>query len=135
MQIMNVSIISPEEEIYNGSAEMVVVPGEDGDFAAMYDHAPLITYLRPGKLEIIEEEQKNKLAFFVKGGFVKVKDNQCIVMVDYIKNIKDIDVSANENEIGSLRSKLVSENNEGIKEGISENIELLETELSCLKDN
>ena len=98
--------------------------GEDRDFAAMYDHAPLITYLRPGKLEIIEEEQKNKLAFFVKGGFVKVKDNQCIVMVDYIKNIKDIDVSANENEIGSLRSKLVSENNEGIKEGISENIEL-----------
>ena len=135
MQIMNVSIISPEEEIYNGSAEMVVVPGEDGDFAAMYDHAPLITYLRPGKLEIIEDEQKNKLAFFVKGGFVKVKDNQCIVMVDYIKNIKDIDVSANENEIGSLQSKLVSENNEGIKEGISKNIELLETELNCLKNN
>lgn len=132
---MNVSIISPEEEIYNGSAEMVVVPGEDGDFAAMYDHAPLITYLRPGKLEIIEDEQKNKLAFFVKGGFVKVKDNQCIVMVDYIKNIKDIDVSANENEIGSLQSKLVSENNEGIKEGISKNIELLETELNCLKNN
>mgnify|MGYP001302452740 CR=1 FL=1 len=135
MQIMNVSIISPEEEIYNGSAEMVVVPGEDGDFAAMYDHAPLITYLRPGKLEIIEDEQKNKLAFFVKGGFVKVKDNQCIVMVDYIKNIKDIDVSANENEIVSLRSKLVSEISESIKEGISESIELLETELSCLKDN
>ena len=66
MQIMNVSIISPEEEIYNGSAEMVVVPGEDGDFAAMYDHAPLITYLRPGKLEIIEDEQKNKLAFLLK---------------------------------------------------------------------
>ena len=56
-------------------------------------------------------------------------------MVDYIKNIKDIDVSANENEIGSLQSKLVSENNEGIKEGISKNIELLETELNCLKNN
>ena len=135
MQTMNVSIISPEEEIYKGSAEMIVVPGEDGDFAAMFEHAPLITYLRPGKLEIIEDEQKNKLAFFVKGGFVKVKDNQCIVMVDYIKNIKDIDVSANENEIGSLQSKLVSENNEGIKEGISKNIELLETELNCLKNN
>jgi F-type H+-transporting ATPase subunit epsilon len=135
MQTINVSIISPEEEIYNGSAEMVVVPGEDGDFAAMYEHAPLITYLRPGKLEVIEEEKKEKLAYFVKGGFVKVKENQCLIMVDYIKNVKDIDVSANENEIGSLRSKLVSETSESIKEGISENIELLETEVNCLKDN
>ena len=59
MQTMNVSIISPEEEIYKGLAEMVVVPGEDGDFAAMFEHAPLITYLRPGKLEVIEEENRN----------------------------------------------------------------------------
>lgn len=132
---MNVSIISPEEEIYNGSAEMVIIPGEDGDFAAMYEHAPLITYLRPGKLEVIEEEKKDKLGYFVKGGFVKVQENQCIVMVDYIKNIKDIDVSANENEINSLRSKLVLETSDSIKEGILENIVLLEKELNCLKDN
>ena len=58
MQNMDVSIISPEEEIYKGYAEMVVIPGEDGDFAAMYQHAPLITYLRPGKLEVIEGEKK-----------------------------------------------------------------------------
>ena len=135
MQTINVSIISPEEEIYNGSVEMVVIPGEDGDFAAMYEHAPLITYLRPGKLEVIEDEKQDKLIYFVKGGFIKVKENQCLIMVDHIKNVKDIDVSANENEISILRSKLVSETSEGIKEGISENIELLETELSCLKDN
>ena len=135
MQTMNVSIISPEEEIYKGSAEMVVMPGEDGDFAAMYEHAPLITYLRPGKLEVIEEEKKEKLAYFVRGGFVKVKNNQCLIMVDYIKNVKDIDVSFNENEISSLQSKLVSETNEIIREGLSENIELLEIEVKCSEGN
>ena len=135
MQTMNVSIISPEEEIYKGSAEMVVVPGEDGDFAAMFEHAPLITYLRPGKLEVIEEEKKEKIAYFVRGGFVKVQENQCLIMVDFIKNIKDINVSVNENEISSLRSKLIAETSESIKEGLSESIELLETEVSCLKNS
>ena len=135
MQTMNVSIISPEEEIYRGSAEMVVVPGEDGDFAAMFEHAPLITYLRPGKLEVIVEEKKEKIAYFVRGGFVKVQENQCLIMVDFIKNVKDINVSVNENEISSLRSKLIAETSESIKEGLSESIELLETEVSCLKDS
>jgi F-type H+-transporting ATPase subunit epsilon len=135
MQTMNVSIISPEEEIYKGLAEMVVVPGEDGDFAAMFEHAPLITYLRPGKLEVIEEEKKEKIAYFVRGGFVKVKENQCLIMVDFIKNIKDIDVSVNENEISNLRSKLVSETSESIKEGLSESIELLEIEVNCCKES
>ena len=135
MQTMNVSIISPEEEIYKGSAEMVVVPGEDGDFAAMFEHAPLITYLRPGKLEVIEEEKKEKIAYFVRGGFVKVKENDCLIMVDFIKNVKEINVSVNENEISDLRSKLVSETSESIKEGLSESIELLETEINCCKDN
>lgn len=132
---MNVSIISPEEEIYKGSAEMIVVPGEDGDFAAMFEHAPLITYLRPGKLEVIETEKKEKIAYFVRGGFVKVKENQCLIMVDFIKNVKDIDVSINENEISSLRSKLAAETSESVKEGISESIELLEIEVNCFKDS
>lgn len=135
MQTMNVSIISPEEEIYKGSAEMIVVPGEDGDFAAMFEHAPLITYLRPGKLEVIETEKKEKIAYFVRGGFVKVKENQCLIMVDFIKNVKDIDVSINENEISSLRSKLAAETSESVKEGISESIELLEIEVNCFKDS
>ena len=135
MQTMNVSIISPEEEIYKGSAEMVVVPGEDGDFAAMFEHAPLITYLRPGKLEVVEAEKKEKIAYFVKGGFVKVKENQCLIMVDFIKNVKDIDVSLNENEINSLRSKLISETSESIKEDLSESIELLEIEVNCRRDS
>jgi F-type H+-transporting ATPase subunit epsilon len=132
---MNVNIISPEEEIYKGSAEMVVVPGEDGDFAAMYEHAPLITYLRPGKLEVIEEEKKEKKSYFVKGGFVKVDENECLIMVDYIKKIKDIDVLSNENEINTLRTKLESEVKEIVKEEIQANIDFLETEIGCFRNN
>ena len=60
-QLIKTQIISPDKEIYNGSPEMVVLPGEDGDFAAMYEHAPLITFLRPGKIEVFSGSFLNLL--------------------------------------------------------------------------
>ncbi len=42
--LLKTQIISPDNEIYDGDTDMVVLPGEDGDFAAMYEHAPIITF-------------------------------------------------------------------------------------------
>ncbi len=124
---METKIISPESEIYKGIAEMVVVPGEDGDFSAMIEHAPLITYLRPGKLEVIENE-KSKNIYFVGGGFAKVSDNRCIIMVDYIKNILDIDIKANNQKISILKDKINESINNLDKKMILDEISILETE-------
>jgi len=124
---METKIISPEREIYKGIAEMVVVPGEDGDFSAMIEHAPFITYLRPGKLEVIENE-KSKNIYFVGGGFAKVSDNRCVIMVDYIKNILDIDLKANKQKISMLKDKINQSINDLDKKIILDEISILETE-------
>ena len=55
---MKTQIISPDREIYDGNAEMVVLPGEDGDFSAMYEHAPLITYLSPTSVSRLYRRKK-----------------------------------------------------------------------------
>ena len=86
--LLKTQIISPDNEIYDGDTDMVVLPGEDGDFAAMYEHAPIITFLRPGKVEVFSKEEKEKIAFFVAGGFVKIQNNNCLVMVDYIRKLQ-----------------------------------------------
>ena len=125
---MKTQIISPDREIYDGNAEMVVLPGEDGDFSAMYEHAPLITYLRPGKVEVFSKEEKEKINFFVSGGFVKILNNSCIVMVDYIKKTTDIDVKENEKKISKLASQVEQEQNQSIKDSLLLDIDLLKTE-------
>ena len=125
---MKTQIISPDREIYDGNAEMVVLPGEDGDFSAMYEHAPLITYLRPGKVEVFSKEEKEKINFFVSGGFVKILNNSCIVMVDYIKKTTDIDVKENEKKISKLASQVEQEQNQSIKDSLLLDINLLKTE-------
>ena len=127
-QLIKTQIISPDKEIYDGSPEMVVLPGEDGDFAAMYEHAPLITFLRPGKIQVFSKLEKEKLDYFVSGGFVKIQGNNCIVMVDYIKKINEINVKDNEKKISDLLLKLDKENNSINKDSIISEIEILKSE-------
>ena len=125
---LKTQIISPDREIYSGNTEMVVLPGDEGDFAAMYEHAPLITYLRPGKLEVLSDEKKEKISFFVSGGFVKIQNNSCIVMVDYIRKTDDINVKENENKISDLLIKAEQEKDQIIRDSLLIDIDLLRSE-------
>ena len=125
---MKTQIISPDNEIYEGDTDMVVLPGEDGDFAAMYEHAPIITFLRPGKVEVFSKEEKEKIAFFVAGGFVKIQNNNCLVMVDYIRKTSDIDVKENEKKISELLLKIEKTEDQIIKDNLIIEIDLLKSE-------
>ena len=125
---LKTQIISPDNEIYDGNADMVVLPGEDGDFAAMYEHAPIITFLRPGKVEVYSKEEKEKTCFFVSGGFVKIQNNNCLVLVDYIKKTKEIDVKENEKKISELLLKLEKTQDQSIIVDLTADIDLLKSE-------
>ena len=126
--LLKTQIISPDNEVYDGDTDMVVLPGEDGDFAAMYEHAPIITFLRPGKVEVFSKEEKEKIAFFVAGGFVKIQNNNCLVMVDYIRKTKDIDIKENEKKISELLLELEKTEDQIIRDNLIIDIDLLKSE-------
>ena len=131
--LLKTQIISPDNEIYEGDTDMVVLPGEDGDFAAMYEHAPIITFLRPGKVEVFSKEEKEKIVFFVAGGFVKIQNNNCLVMVDYIMKTSDIDVEENERKISELLSKLEKTEDQIIRDNLIMDIDLIRSENQALE--
>ena len=126
--LLKTQIISPDNEIYNGDTDMVVLPGEDGDFAAMYEHAPIITFLRPGKVEVFSKGEKEKITFFVAGGFVKIQNNNCLVMVDYIRKSSEIDVKENEKKISELLSNLEKTQDQVIRDNLIMDIDLIRSE-------
>ena len=132
-EFLKTQIISPDNQVYDGNAEMVVLPGEDGDFAAMYEHAPIITFLRPGKVEVFLKEAKEKIDFFVAGGFVKIQNNNCLVMVDYIRKISEIDVKENEKKISELFLKLEKAEDEITRDNLIMDINLLKSENQALE--
>ena len=60
---------------------MVVVPGSEGDFGVLHGHAPLISTVRPGVLEVFQGN-KVEQRFLVVGGFAEVTPERCTVLAD-----------------------------------------------------
>ncbi len=90
---IHVDIVSAEEKIYSGMAELVVAPAAEGDVGIAARHAPLLTRLRAGEVRVITES-KETLPFFVSGGILEVQPHVVSVLADRAARAKDIDEAA-----------------------------------------
>lgn len=73
-------IVSPARLVLSRKVDMVVVPGYEGDLAAMEKHAPMITLLRGGLITLFEGGTKEEL--FVAGGFAEITGERCTILAD-----------------------------------------------------
>ena len=76
---MEVKIISPDNTLFDGEADMVVVPGTDGLIGILNNHAPLISSLKKGAVKI--KKDKEDQLFDIGGGVVEVMNNSVVVLV------------------------------------------------------
>ncbi len=90
---IHVDIVSAEENIYSGLAELVVAPAVEGDVGIAARHAPLLTRLRPGEVRV-KGENGEALHFFVGGGILEVQPHVVSVLADRAVRAKDIDEAA-----------------------------------------
>ena len=74
-------LVSPEKLVFSGDVEQVVVPGTEGDFAGLKDHAPVMSALRPGVLSYTDEKGVSQ-AVFIRGGFVDVSATVLTVLAE-----------------------------------------------------
>ncbi len=74
-------LVMPERELLATEADMVVVPGSEGDFGVLHGHAPVISTVRPGVLEVFQGS-KAEQRFLVVGGFAEVTAERCTVLAD-----------------------------------------------------
>ncbi len=90
MASVHVDVVSAEESIFSGPARFVVLPGEAGELGILPQHAPLITRIRPGAVEI-EKEDGDKELVFVKGGILEVQPHHVTVLADTAIRGHDLD--------------------------------------------
>ncbi len=76
---MKLTIISPEDVIFNGDAENVSVPGSHCPFEIRNGHAPIISSLQAGNITYKTDEIKS---VGIKGGFVEVSNNEIVACVE-----------------------------------------------------
>lgn len=88
---VHVDVVSAEEEIFSGLAELVSLPGEMGELGILPGHAPLMTRIRPGTVRIRLPNQKEEEVIFVAGGMLEVQPNLVTVLADTAIRGKDLD--------------------------------------------
>ena len=93
MATIHCDIVSAEEEIYSGDAEMVVAHGSAGDLGVGHGHAPLLTGLEPGPVRVIKEDGTEEV-IYVSGGFFEVQPSGVTILADTAVRAEDIDEAA-----------------------------------------
>ena len=97
-------VITPEEIVYDGEADLVVVRIADGVVGVMVDHAPLVSSVEPGEVRIREGEEQRVYA--TSDGFFKVSENLAQVLVEEAVVPEEIVVNEAENRIEQTEREL-----------------------------
>lgn len=84
-------IVTPERMVFANEATSVTVPGVVGSFQVLYNHAPLLSGLDIGALRVRDPGGQEQV-FATSGGFVDVRDNKVVVLVETAERSGDIDV-------------------------------------------
>jgi F-type H+-transporting ATPase subunit epsilon len=124
-------LVSPERLLLNEPVEMVVVPGTEGDFGVLPGHAPMISTVRPGVIDMHDDGQVRQ-RIFVAGGFAEVTAERCTVLADEAVPLAELDRTGVETELKSLRDKLAEADSDGQRTAIAARIAVAEAKLAAL---
>ena len=103
--LLNIEIVSPEKNVFRGTAKVLTVPGVEGLFQVLNMHAPMISMFETGIITI-EDEKGEKINFSRRGGVIEVKNNKVIVLADSAEAKDSIDVERAEKAIQRANDRL-----------------------------
>lgn len=81
---MNIELITPDRKVFGGEADRIKLPGIDGLFEVLRNHAPMIAALKAGEVKITSKD--GVTSFHIIGGFAEVLNNQVVVLAEGVKN-------------------------------------------------
>ena len=100
-------LVTPEELLVSQEVEMVVIPGGEGNFGVLPGHAPFISTIRPGTIDIYEGREIAE-RIFVVGGIAEVTPQRCTVLADEAMPPDSLDRAALDAELTEIEGNLPS---------------------------
>jgi len=99
-----VALVTPDGPVYEGEAQMLIVPGQAGEIGVLARHAPLVATLKAGstRVHVVGEV----LEFATGPGFFKVEGNRALALVDDAVNVKEIDDDRAREQIAAATAEL-----------------------------
>jgi F-type H+-transporting ATPase subunit epsilon len=104
MATFHFNLVAPDKLLFSGEVDQVDVPGVDGDFGVLVDHAPLVALLRPGVLTVKVGADAQRIVIF--GGFAEVSPQGLTVLADYATSLEDLDLAMLAARIAETEEKI-----------------------------
>ncbi len=123
-KLLNIEIVSPSKPIFKGEVKSITLPGTEGNFQVLYNHAAILSSLSIGIIKI-EDANGNKRKLATSGGSVEVKNNSVVVLANSAEFEDEIDKNR------ANKSKERAE--ERLKNKLSNDIDVKRAELSLAR--
>jgi len=128
----NAQLLTPVGSLFEGEVEGVQVPGKNGMFEMLVDHAPIMSTLEIGRVKIWKQDKTEEF-YAIGGGFLELSNNKLTVLAESAESIDEIDVDRAEKARKNAR-KLIEEKS-GDREEAEKALKRAENRLKLAKEN
>jgi F-type H+-transporting ATPase subunit epsilon len=131
MSKLRFDLVSPERLLMSAEVDQVDVPGSEGEFGVLANHAPLMTALRPGVLTIQSQGRPGE-KFFVRGGFAEVTARGLTVLAEEAMPLAELDRASLEGRIRNAEEDVADAKDQATRERAQETLDRLRELQSAL---
>jgi F-type H+-transporting ATPase subunit epsilon len=119
-------LVSPERQLVSANLAEVVIPGQEGDFAALANHSRLVAQIRPGILTTKAEGGEQK-QYFLRGGFADVGPSETAVIAEYAVPLEEFSSAMLNDEIALAQTALEEARDDASRYAAGDRLERLQS--------
>jgi F-type H+-transporting ATPase subunit epsilon len=123
-ETIHFDLVSPERLLLSEDVEMVTLPGAEGYFGVLAGHAPVLSALKPGVIEV-RNGAGSPLKLFVRGGFAEVDGQRVVVLAEEAIPLADFDVAALDSRIRDTEEDMVAAKTDADRTRVAEQLDHL----------
>ena len=106
MAVLEVSLVTPDGSVFEGEAEMLIVPGDAGEIGVLARHAPLVALLKAGSTRVHVVRGQDVREFATGPGFFKVEQDRALALVDHAVDVDEIDRDSARAQLEAAQAEL-----------------------------
>lgn len=110
-ELFRFELVSPEKLVLAAEVQQVKVPGSEGDFCILAGHAPVMTSIRPGVLDVTTRNG-NARKFYVRGGFAEADPEKLVVLAQQTIDLEELNKGHLDQEIRDLEEDVADAKND-----------------------
>jgi F-type H+-transporting ATPase subunit epsilon len=125
-------LVSPERLLFSANVGEIVIPGVEGDFAVLPGHSNLISTVRAGVIQILENGAAVSDRIFVEGGFAEVNATGCTVLAERAQRVDEIDRNRAEQALADAREDVADAKNDAERDAAMAALAIAEARMHAL---